>query len=424
MISLTAADPEAQNGGIGESDEDEESDSETGLATAERVYSIPLRLSKKALTTQGSVTSSSDNKSTHSNKNKKNKKVRLDEGSENEEDEEEGYGKGGKNLSTVVSLSVSQDQKWACIGDENNYVIILNLISRQFHAILPKLNSPHLNTSFNPSGEKLVVLTASGTTLITLITLGITMIILLADDNSYKFDISFFQFLTHTKQFMCDHTESSDSSLMITLITLMILGKFHVFNTSSAQLSKWSRQNLHLFPHEFLRQKQKPVNVSFDPSNSNILLLQSHSFLCKVDLSLPAVDSKDNNKNGGNSPSYSGSKRSLNQNNHQASSTSSSRKTSRNHLNNSPNFSSSSRSNSTNSSSSSSSSNNNLNNNHSFHRDQNSGSGNGNFRLITQFQPLLYAQYLSGSELLVVESPWLKTMQTFPDTLFRRRYGN
>lgn len=40
-----------------------------------------------------------------------------------------------------------------------------------------------------------------------------------------------------------------------------------------------------------------------------------------------------------------------------------------------------------------------------------------------RYRPVIFADFLSEGELLVVEEPWLKIMQRLPDPLFRQRYG-
>lgn len=40
-----------------------------------------------------------------------------------------------------------------------------------------------------------------------------------------------------------------------------------------------------------------------------------------------------------------------------------------------------------------------------------------------RYRPVLFADFLSAEELVVVEEPWLKIMQKLPDPLFRQRFG-
>ena len=115
-------------------------------------------------------------------------------------------------MGLVTSFSVSADGKWVCVGDELNNLQLWDLANRRVHASLPRLASPHLNTAFHPAGDMLVVLTASG--------------------------------------------------------------QFYLFDVQQARLSEWSVQNSANFPAFLLSRNQKPVHVTFDPSDASVMLLQ------------------------------------------------------------------------------------------------------------------------------------------------------
>lgn len=48
---------------------------------------------------------------------------------------------------------------------------------------------------------------------------------------------------------------------------------------------------------------------------------------------------------------------------------------------------------------------------------------NRNFAITLKYRPVIFADYLSSDEMVVVEEPWLKIMNKLPDPLFRQRYG-
>lgn len=70
---------------------------------------------------------------------------------------------------------------------------------------------------------------------------------------------------------------------------VLVLGcasnRFFLYNVVERKLCDWSRRNLDLLPESLLSQSQAIVHASFDPALPSVLLLHSHSFLCKVDLS-------------------------------------------------------------------------------------------------------------------------------------------
>ncbi len=45
------------------------------------------------------------------------------------------------------------------------------------------------------------------------------------------------------------------------------------------------------------------------------------------------------------------------------------------------------------------------------------------FRVLEKYDHILLADFLASHELLVVEMPWTKIAQSFPDTVFVKRYG-
>jgi hypothetical protein len=52
-----------------------------------------------------------------------------------------------------------------------------------------------------------------------------------------------------------------------------------------------------------------------------------------------------------------------------------------------------------------------------------SNNSNSNFVIVNRYRPLLLAEYMSASELLVVECPWSRIEDRLPNTLFKQRYG-
>jgi len=48
---------------------------------------------------------------------------------------------------------------------------------------------------------------------------------------------------------------------------------------------------------------------------------------------------------------------------------------------------------------------------------------NTNFRMIRDFKPLLGGDFVSSDELLLVEMPWLKILDSLPPTFQRHKYG-
>jgi len=48
---------------------------------------------------------------------------------------------------------------------------------------------------------------------------------------------------------------------------------------------------------------------------------------------------------------------------------------------------------------------------------------NRNFAITLKYRPVIFADYLSHDEMVVVEEPWLKIMNKLPDPLFRQKFG-
>jgi hypothetical protein len=46
-----------------------------------------------------------------------------------------------------------------------------------------------------------------------------------------------------------------------------------------------------------------------------------------------------------------------------------------------------------------------------------------NFRLITKYQPLMFAGFNEPHSLVVVERPWLAILDSLPPVFARRRFG-
>lgn len=45
-------------------------------------------------------------------------------------------------------------------------------------------------------------------------------------------------------------------------------------------------------------------------------------------------------------------------------------------------------------------------------------------KVVGRFQPLLFMGFVAGNEAAVVETPWLRIMQHFPDVLYRPKFGS
>ncbi len=45
------------------------------------------------------------------------------------------------------------------------------------------------------------------------------------------------------------------------------------------------------------------------------------------------------------------------------------------------------------------------------------------FRIMEQFGPILFMDYLSDTEIVIVERPWLHIVEHLPDVLYRHQYG-
>jgi U3 small nucleolar RNA-associated protein 4 len=301
---------------------DSTSTEDDALPPAARLFALPLRMPREG----GLVKENKDSKEI---KGKKTEAV-----AKRENVLASAAGEGGPTLSVVISLSVSTDGHWVCVGDEHNHLVLFNLRTRSVHASLPSLDSPHISTTFQSTGENICVLTASN--------------------------------------------------------------QLYLFDTLTARLSDWSIKNgTKILIDRKQKLGQKFLHASFDPSDPSLLILQSHLSLCRVDLSQPVCFTSpvNGNKRRANQvamlPGTSGS---------------TSRKSQRAQIANSPGHLSQIAAEST--------------------SNELGAKAPGTFRNITRFQPLLFATFLGPQCLLVVESPWVKTLQTFQDTLFRRRYGN
>ena len=55
---------------------------------------------------------------------------------------------------------------------------------------------------------------------------------------------------------------------------------------------------------------------------------------------------------------------------------------------------------------------------------QNSGYARGdNYRIVERYRPLVFGEFAGDNELVLIECPWLRTMQQLPNPMYRGAYG-
>eukprot|EP00742_Colponemidia_sp_Colp-10_P006807 GILJ01007294.1.p1 GENE.GILJ01007294.1~~GILJ01007294.1.p1 ORF type:complete len:682 (+),score=96.47 GILJ01007294.1:45-2090(+) len=150
------------------------------------------------------------------------------------------------------------------------------------------------------------------------------------------------------------------------LVVACVTNQFYLFDIEDRKLTDWSREYSHRLPQDLLRRREKITGIAFNPGQPSSLLLYGHSFICHVDLEKPVPVSDHGVKKRRLAPAAEDTN---------------------GHLNGCANV-----------------------------------AGN-NFQIITKYQSVLSVHFLKANSLVVVELPWLKVMQDFPDALHRPRYG-
>jgi hypothetical protein len=55
---------------------------------------------------------------------------------------------------------------------------------------------------------------------------------------------------------------------------------------------------------------------------------------------------------------------------------------------------------------------------------QNSGYARGdNYRIVERYRPLVFGDFVGADELVLIECPWLRTVQQLPNPMYRGVYG-
>ena len=91
----------------------------------------------------------------------------------------------------------------------------------------------------------------------------------------------------------------SNSTYVLLFLSLLFLWETHdlfleplrlyQYNVEAGDLTNWSKKYSGALPEFFLKQKGVINNISFDPANPSVLFLVYHAILIKVDLSLPVT---------------------------------------------------------------------------------------------------------------------------------------
>eukprot|EP01134_Creolimax_fragrantissima_P004669 CFRG4669T1 len=152
------------------------------------------------------------------------------------------------------------------------------------------------------------------------------------------------------------------------LIVALSCNRIHVFDTKNKRIADWTRENVMNFPHSYLKKNPKTIGIVFDPTRDMCVFPYDHGMIARLDLSKPlseTVLSMDSGRRG--------------------------RKTS----------------------------------------ESNSSSASSKVQSLCQqlyttdsYKPLLFADFLTSGDLVVVERPWLAIMSEFPSQLNRNKYGS
>jgi U3 small nucleolar RNA-associated protein 4 len=159
------------------------------------------------------------------------------------------------------------------------------------------------------------------------------------------------------------------------LIVALANNRLMDFDVETRSLGTWTEQATLRQSCQSLSPRGKFIHLSFVPHDATTLLIQSHAYMCHVQLPPNPTENSD-------------SEWSLSSTN--------SRKRKVIHVAETSNKS---------------------------RRRENQGSATQVFfRVVTRFQPLLFAEFLGARHIVVVERPWLHIMQSLPKTLHRKRF--
>ena len=72
---------------------------------------------------------------------------------------------------------------------------------------------------------------------------------------------------------------------VLKLIEFLFFSKVYLFKPSSGKLTKWSRQALeHGLPRQWTSRRSQVINIQFNPSCHEVVLLQDHNMFTLLDL--------------------------------------------------------------------------------------------------------------------------------------------
>jgi len=210
-----------------------------------------------------------------------------------------------KDSSPIHELAVSSDLHWlACVGC-NNTLNIFSFNKMKLRCTLPQLESPVTAIAFQPKTNYLAAI-------------------------------------------CCNN-------------------QVYMFKPSSGKLTNWSRQaSEHGLPKQWTERRSKVINVQFNPSCHELMMLQDHSMFTILDLREPLPDTKVVLYE---SRLVQRQKRTMNEVLVQS------------------------------------------------HQEQTA------FRVCRKYGPLLYAGFTEDSSLVVVERPWRAMLDMLPPPLYRKKYG-
>ncbi|RKO91094.1 quinon protein alcohol dehydrogenase-like superfamily [Blyttiomyces helicus] len=133
--------------------------------------------------------------------------------------------RGAEGPEMVCSLAVSADGMWLASGDRIGRIFVFNLDSLKHHATLPRFDSPHTSLSFHAKTPTLVVTCTSN--------------------------------------------------------------EFFMYDCERRDLTDWSRENSRRLPYRWLLRKDIVMGAAVDPAADGIVTLWGASSSCFVDLEKP-----------------------------------------------------------------------------------------------------------------------------------------
>ncbi|XP_058956730.2 U3 small nucleolar RNA-associated protein 4 homolog [Pocillopora verrucosa] len=135
----------------------------------------------------------------------------------------------GRGLAAVNLVAVSNDLLWLACADYNNTLTVFNLTKMKLKCTLPHLESRVTSLAFQPQTNYLSVV-------------------------------------------CCNN-------------------QVYIFKPSSGKLTKWSRQALeHGLPRQWTSRRSQVINIQFNPSCHEVVLLQDHNMFTLLDLREPLPD--------------------------------------------------------------------------------------------------------------------------------------